>query len=191
MENSRPSEQGVAADPTNDSDEKDLMDLNDPATQPKRQRVDVDGEKQIPNTLPQPPRKSKRGKRGRGGRGKAAPGPSQVGSAFPAVKKFPLTAANTVPILPKKPASIEEDLTKKLLLVKTKLDDARQSMNTCQATMKALFDTHYRKLDNDEMMMTLQKLSNHMNKAYDGSKDGMGEIDRAVALLNENKDGIL
>ncbi len=87
------------------------------------------------------------------------------------------------------PLTTETEITKQLLLVKTKLDDARKSMNTCQSTMKALFDAHYDKFDDDQMMMSLQKLSNFMNKVFDGSRDGAAEIDSAVVLLGEGKDG--
>ncbi|KAK5193261.1 hypothetical protein LTR92_006630 [Exophiala xenobiotica] len=87
------------------------------------------------------------------------------------------------------PLTAEAEIAKQLLLVKTKLDDARKSMNTCQSTMKALFDTHYNAFDNDQMMMGLQKLSNFMNKVFDGSRDGAAEVDSAIVLLGKRKDG--
>lgn len=89
------------------------------------------------------------------------------------------------------PLTAEAEIIKQLLLVKTKLDDARKNMNTCQATMKTLFDAHYAKFDNDHMMVTMQKLSNYMNKVFDGGKDGAGEVDKAIELLGAKNDEIL
>ncbi|OQU99439.1 hypothetical protein CLAIMM_05071 isoform 2 [Cladophialophora immunda] len=100
-------------------------------------------------------------------------------------------AAIAVAVVPKAPPAPEDQISKQLHLVKTKLDDVRQSMNTCQATMKALFDVHYEKFDSDKMMEALQKLSGFMNKVYDGGKEGAEEAEKAIALLGDNKDGIL
>jgi hypothetical protein len=57
--------------------------------------------------------------------------------------------------------------------------------------MKTLFDVHYEKFDDDQTMVSLQKLSNLMNKVFDGSKDGAAEAQRVVDFLRERKDGIL
>ncbi|KAK4943547.1 hypothetical protein LTR10_016841 [Elasticomyces elasticus] len=89
------------------------------------------------------------------------------------------------------PATVEDEIAKQLLLVKTKLDDARKSMNTCQATMKSLFDVYYEKFDDDQLMVSLQKLSNLMNKVFDGSKDGAVEVERVIESFGEKKSGIL
>ncbi|OAL26770.1 hypothetical protein AYO22_04123 [Fonsecaea multimorphosa] len=101
-------------------------------------------------------------------------------AAVPVVLNLPPTA----------PPTAEEEISKQLLLVKSKLDDARKNMNTCQATMKALFDAHYEKFDNDKMMGALQKLSGFMNKVYDGSKEGAEEAEKAIALLGVTKSGL-
>lgn len=85
------------------------------------------------------------------------------------------------------PLAPETEITKQLNLVKTKLDDARTSMTSCQSAMKELFDLHCHRFDNDQMMASLQKLSNCMNKIYDGSKDGAGEIEAVVELLSDSK----
>ncbi len=117
--------------------------------------------------------------------------PLTAANAVPIVPKRPLTTSSAVPVVPTRPLTAEQEITKQLLLVKTKLEDARKNMNTCQATMKALYDTHYNTFDNEETMIALQKLSNNMNKVYDGGKEGASEIDKAIGLLNDNKDGIL
>lgn len=83
----------------------------------------------------------------------------------------------------KKLKRAEPEISKQLLLVKSKLEEARKSMNTCQAVMKTLFDVHYEKFDDDDVMLSLQKLSNIMNSVYDGGKNGAAEIDNAMSLL--------
>ncbi|KAH0839150.1 hypothetical protein FOPE_05519 [Fonsecaea pedrosoi] len=93
------------------------------------------------------------------------------------------SAAASFPILPKAVLPAQDEICKQLLLVKAKLDDARRSMNACQGTMKALFDVHYERFDEDRMMDALQKLSGYMNKVYDGSKDGAEEAEKAIGLL--------
>ncbi|KAI1629206.1 hypothetical protein EDD37DRAFT_671023 [Exophiala viscosa] len=89
------------------------------------------------------------------------------------------------------PATVEDEIVKQLSLVKTKLDDARKSMNTCQATMKSLFDVHYEKFDDDQIMVGFQKLSNLMNKVFDASKDGAAEVEKVIECFREKKAGIL
>ena len=127
-------------------------------------------------SLAQPRRKGKRGR----GRWSATPATN--------ILRKPLTGVSAAPFVSRKPLTVEEEITKQLMLVKTKLEQARKDMNTCQATMKSLFDTHYAHFDNDEMMLALQKLSSHMNKVYDSGKDGVGEVDRAVALLHTKEE---
>ena len=131
----------------------------------------------------------------------------QIGSA---PNKCVPTGANLIPLgtgnqsntsfgnaLPARPAPTaqvptkEVDISKQLLLVKTKLQDARKNMNTCQATMKALFDKHYQCFDDDKVMISLQKLSNHMNGVFDNGRDGAVEVDKVVEWLTERKDNIL
>ncbi|EXJ88013.1 hypothetical protein A1O1_04940 [Capronia coronata CBS 617.96] len=87
--------------------------------------------------------------------------------------------------------TVEGEISKQLLLVKTNLEDARKNMNNCQATMKALFDVHQEKFDDDETMAALRKLSECMNKVFDGGKEGACEIDKVVAWLSDRKDNIL
>ncbi|OCT47232.1 hypothetical protein CLCR_02262 [Cladophialophora carrionii] len=183
-------------DLTAGSDIEDLIDLTNPSgNTSKRQKVAANKHtKPRPSTglgtfkglnassTPIPPAWDAQSKsqRKRGGR---------RAKAAQAIPRVPLTAANAVPMVPKKPLTAEEEIAKQLLLAKTRLEEATTNMNNCQATMKALFDRHYAIFDNDETMMALQKLSNHMNKVYDGGKDGAGEIDKAMALLNIRKDG--
>ncbi|ETI25423.1 hypothetical protein G647_02196 [Cladophialophora carrionii CBS 160.54] len=182
-----------AIDLTADSDTEDLIDLTNPSgNTSKRQKVAANKHtKPKPSagrgtfqglnasSTPTPPAWDAQSKsqRKRGGR---------RAKAAQAIPRVPLTAANAVPIVP---MTAEEEIAKQLLLVKTRLEEATTNMNNCQATMKALFDRHYAIFDNDETMMALQKLSNHMNKVYDGGKDGAGEMDKAMALLNIRKDG--
>ncbi|EXJ57519.1 hypothetical protein A1O7_07867 [Cladophialophora yegresii CBS 114405] len=178
-------------DLTADSDTEDHIGLRNPSQNvSKRQKVAANKHTQpkastgwgtlqgpIATSAPTPRRwdaPSKPQQRLRGRKAKAAQ----------AAPSAPLTAANAVPVVPKKPLTAAEEVTKELLLVKTRLKEATTNINNCQATMKALFDRHYAVFDNDETMMALQKLSGHMNKVYDGGKDGAGEIDKTLALLN-------
>lgn len=206
FDNKKDEKQENTIDLTADSENEDLIDLaSSPGSLTKRRKVVDGGVKSqargdhgaplVPNKKegisPEPQRK-------RGGRrSKAAIAVARVTRTLSMPLKASVTganAANAIPIVPKKPLTTEEDITRQLLLVKTKMDDARKSMNTCQQTMKVLFDTHYQNFDNEEMMAALQKLSNHMNTVYDGGRDGVGEIDRAITLLRESKnlrDGIL
>ena len=197
-------------DLTGGSDTEDLIDLSGtPRSTSKRQKVAMGSTTKPPinlgsaaatkvsgvnataatPSLPAASTLSKRQRKRQARRGRAAQA-TPFGNT-PALPSLPVTAANAIPLLPRKPLTAEEEITKQLLLVKTKLEDARKNMNTCQATMKALFDTHYGKFDNDELMMALQQLSNHMNRVYDGGKDGAGEIDKAIVSLNDSKSGIL
>lgn len=82
-------------------------------------------------------------------------------------------------------------IVKQLLLVKTKLDDAKKSMNNCQAAMSAMFEDHRSKFDNDEIVAIFTKLSSCMNKVYDGGRDGMIEAERAVKWIHDDKTGSL
>ncbi|KAJ9610750.1 hypothetical protein H2200_005527 [Cladophialophora chaetospira] len=197
-------------DLTQDSDGEDLIDLSaTPHSTAKRQKVVADDDKKpLPTLDPTAPTRvpgtnaaattnyvppsgaSFEAQRKRGGRRGRTAQAIRSGNTS-AMTNLPLTAANATPMLPRKPLTAEEGITKQLLLVKTKMEEATKNMNTCQATMKTLFDTHYGKFDNDDTMMALQKLSNHMNKVYDGGNDGAGEIDKAIALLNDNKNDIL
>lgn len=122
----------------------------------------------------------------------------RAGNMGPAVKPKPTCkpahVQNTPSVSGPSPSNIppatmtsRQEIVKQLKLVKTKLEDARRNMNICQASMKTLFDLHYDEFDSDEMMMSLQKLSNFMNKVFDGGKDGAGEVDNAIVLLNANK----
>ncbi|KAK6366464.1 hypothetical protein LTS17_010549 [Exophiala oligosperma] len=88
---------------------------------------------------------------------------------------------------PQPPITPEAEITKQLNLVKKKLDDARININTCQSAMKDLFDVYCHKFENDQIMASLQKLSNCMNNIYDSSKDGASEIDTVVKLLIDRK----
>lgn len=98
-------------------------------------------------------------------------------------------ATQFVPIVP---ATTEASgITRKLRLVKTYLEDARKAMNTCQETMKATFDVHHEKFTDDETMAALRKLSDCMNKVFDGGKQGAAEVDKVVAWLTQGKDNIL
>jgi hypothetical protein len=85
--------------------------------------------------------------------------------------------------VPKKPLTTNKEITKQLQLVKTKLQLAQKDMNTCRATMRALFDTHYTKFDNDQVMNALRSLNECMNKVNDGGKDGAWTADEAINLL--------
>ncbi|EXJ67695.1 uncharacterized protein A1O5_09041 [Cladophialophora psammophila CBS 110553] len=100
-------------------------------------------------------------------------------------------AAAAIPVMLKAPLAAEDEISKQLLLVKAKLDDARNSMNTCQGTMKALFDAHYERFDNDQMMLALKNLRSSMNQVHDGGKEGAEEVDKAIVLLGVKKDCIL
>ncbi|KIW10452.1 hypothetical protein PV08_11416 [Exophiala spinifera] len=82
------------------------------------------------------------------------------------------------------PLAPETEITNQLNQVKAKLDDARMNMNHCQSAMKELFDVHCHRFDNNQIMASLQKLSDCMNKIYDGSKAGAGEIEAVVDLVN-------
>lgn len=201
LDNKKDEKQENSIDLTADSGNDDLIDLtSSPGSLTKRRKV-VDGcvksqaegghgASLIPKKEVSPEPQRKRG----GKRSKAAIAAARFDRNLTVPSKTSLTAANAISIIPKKPLTTEEDITRQLLLVKTKLDDARKSMNSCQQTMKVLFDTHYKNFDNEEMMAALQKLSNHMNSVYDGGRDGVGEIDKAITLLRESKnlrDGIL
>lgn len=78
------------------------------------------------------------------------------------------------------------DVVKTLSLVKTKLQDARRNMNSCQDAMKKMFDQHAARFDGDEIMTRLQNLSTCMNSIFDGGRDGAVEIDFAFNWLRSN-----
>lgn len=77
-------------------------------------------------------------------------------------------------------------IIKTLSLVKTKLQDTRKTMNHCQDTMKTLFDANAPRFDHDDIMARLQGLSNNLNKAFDGARDGAADIDLTVGWLKLN-----
>ena len=91
---------------------------------------------------------------------------------------------------PVAPMKAEAEILKQLILVRTKLQDARQQMNTCQGAMKKLFDDHYEKFDDDNITTILQKLSDCMNKVFDNGRDGAAEVDKAVEWLDGRKESI-
>ncbi|EXJ86808.1 hypothetical protein A1O3_03762 [Capronia epimyces CBS 606.96] len=101
--------------------------------------------------------------------------------------------AKVVRDLPTQPTPVISTTTaaatiiKQLLLVKVKLEDSRRDMNTCQASMKALFDVHHERFDDDATMKALRNLSHSMNKVFDGGKEGAAEVDKVVAWLKGNK----
>jgi hypothetical protein len=114
-------------------------------------------------------------------------------SAAPVVSTFSRHESGLLRTLPATTASsaalytvtrARDDITRQLIGVKAKLEEAGGHMNNCQATMKALFDTHYRIFDGDDMMNALRNLSDHMNRVYEGSKSGAVEVDRVLALMD-------
>ncbi len=78
------------------------------------------------------------------------------------------------------PLTPEDKIITALLHAKTKLVNARNSMNGCQDEMKAMFDRHRDTLDNDQMMIFLRSLSNDMTKIWEGAKAGMDDADKAI-----------
>jgi hypothetical protein len=93
--------------------------------------------------------------------------------------------------VPKKPLTADQEITAQLQLVKTKFQLVQKDMNTYQATMRTLFDAHYAKFDNDQVMNALRNLNECMNKIHDSGKDGAWNVDEALNLLMRDKGEIM
>jgi hypothetical protein len=93
--------------------------------------------------------------------------------------------------IPKKPLSADQEITKQLQLVKTKLQLVQKDMCTSQVTMRALFDAHYAKFDNDQVMNALRNLNECMNNVHDSGKDGAWNVDEAMNLLMRDEGEIM
>lgn len=81
-------------------------------------------------------------------------------------------------------------VTMTLMDVKSRFRNARKAVTTSQNDLKAMFDKHIDLFDDDEIMKILQKLAGDMNACFDGAKEGMTNIDRAVTWLRTSGKGI-
>ena len=84
-----------------------------------------------------------------------------------------------------------DEIVPDMLQVKKRLMTARTDVNNSQAEMRAVFNKHHQRFDDDEIMRVLVALSKHMNKVFDGAKDGMESIDQAVAWINSRGDSTI
>ncbi|KAL2436374.1 hypothetical protein ABEF95_009286 [Exophiala dermatitidis] len=175
------------------SENENTLDIGDgPANGAKRQRVSG-GQNHRPTKLPTRPK-----------------GNARPSGAFPAVPDPKPAFKPSAPTQPSRmhakvsrdpqpiraptstrPSNAKNEIIKQMGFVKISFDDMRKKMNTCQETMRTLFDVHQDLFDDNNVMNALQKMSNSMNKVFDGAKEGAAEVDSVIAWLSGKSDNIL
>ncbi|ETN41082.1 uncharacterized protein HMPREF1541_03017 [Cyphellophora europaea CBS 101466] len=78
------------------------------------------------------------------------------------------------------------EIVEELQQLKHRFMLARRDMDKSQVDMRQLFDKHGAMFDDGRIMAILQDLAENLNGCFDRAKDGMDNVERAIAWLDGN-----